>query len=104
MTIRRRSPSLRIIPRPKRPSDEVRVQSAAGRSLGSLRGIGIGHKDIMSVKEVAGCLLCSIAQVINIPRAALPRYRGPAGVNLYLREDVVQYVRNCPANSEGRHA
>ena len=50
-------------------------------------------KDVLYVQNVAQMLGCSVDQARRIPRNELPAYRGPGRWLLYLREDVIRYVR-----------
>ena len=50
--------------------------------------------DIFTVEEVATLLRCSPDTVRRIPRDRLPAYR-PGKRNLYLRDDIMRYVRSC---------
>ena len=49
--------------------------------------------DILVTEDVARILHCAVDTVRRIPRDELPVYRGPGRYNLYLREDVIRYVR-----------
>ena len=50
--------------------------------------------DILSIEEVSDLIRCAVDTVRRIPRDRLPVYR-PGKRNLYLREDVIRYVRSC---------
>ena len=52
-------------------------------------------RDILSIKEVAGLLRCSVDTLRRIPLQDLPAYR-IGRVNLYLRQDVIALVRSRP--------
>jgi hypothetical protein len=60
--------------------------------------------DVLSVVEVAAMLLCSIDSVRRIPDASLPSRVGPGKCVLYLREDVLRFVRSLPENGGFRGA
>lgn len=49
-------------------------------------------RDLLVVEQVAAVMRCSVDTVRRIPRDELP-YSRPGLRNLYLREDVVKYVR-----------
>ena len=49
--------------------------------------------DIFVTEDVARMLHCAVDTVRRIPRDELPVYRGPGRYNLYLREDLIRYVR-----------
>jgi hypothetical protein len=59
-------------------------------------GVGafLGDADVLTVEEVSRILRCSPDTVRRIPRNKLPVYR-PAKRNIYLREDLIRYVRSC---------
>ncbi len=48
------------------------------------------------IEQVAWLLCCSIDQARRIPRDELPAYRGPGKRLLYLREDVLRYMKKDP--------
>lgn len=50
-------------------------------------------KEILFVENVAGMLGCSVDHVRRISRSELPASRGVGRRLLYLREDVIRYVR-----------
>ncbi len=54
---------------------------------------GPRDKDIMTIVEVAGLLHCSVDKVYRIPRRDLPAHAGAGRHNLYLRDEVVAFVR-----------
>ena len=66
-------------------ADERSKQSADTRSV---------DLDILSIEEVSRLIRCAVDTVRRIPRDRLPVYR-PGKRNLYLREDVIRYVRSC---------
>jgi hypothetical protein len=49
--------------------------------------------DILTVEEVALILRCKVDTARRIPRDQLPAHPGPGRHRLYLREDVLAYVR-----------
>lgn len=49
--------------------------------------------DVMTVEGVARFLHCSVQSVRNVPVTDLPKRRGPGRRILYLREDVIAYLR-----------
>ena len=49
--------------------------------------------DVLSIHGVARLLFCSLQAVRNIPADELPRYIGPGRSRLYLREDVMRYLK-----------
>ena len=49
--------------------------------------------DILDIDEAAALLRCSVDTLRRIGRRELPVYRGPGRGNLYLREDLVRFVR-----------
>ena len=54
--------------------------------------------DILTVEGVATLLQCSPDTVRRVPRDRLPVYR-VGKRNLYLREDVIRFVRSCRVTS-----
>lgn len=50
-------------------------------------------QDILTVDQVAKLLRCSVDTVRRIPREELPAYQGPGKWVLYLRADLIQYLR-----------
>lgn len=50
--------------------------------------------EILTIEGVAELLHCSVQTARNIPTNELPRYDGPGRRLLYLREEVVRYVRS----------
>jgi hypothetical protein len=57
--------------------------------------------DRLVIEQVAWLLCCSIDQARRIPRDELPAYRGPGKRLLYLREDVLRYIKKDPVRSQG---
>ncbi len=55
---------------------------------------GPSDPDILTVQEAARILRCRVDTLRRVPRDQLPVYRGPGRSNLYLREDLRQYVRS----------
>ena len=49
--------------------------------------------DILTVQGVAELVFCSVQSARNIPEDELPRHPGPGRRNLFIKEDVIQYVR-----------
>jgi len=58
-----------------------------------LRGQTRGDEDILTVEGVAKLLQCTIDAVRRIPDSHLPAHQGPGKHLLYLRDDVITYVR-----------
>ena len=56
--------------------------------------------DRLVVEQVAWLLCCSVDQARRIPRDELPAYQGPGKRLLYLREDVLRYMKKCPVRSQ----
>lgn len=52
--------------------------------------------DILGIVEVAAMLRCSIDTVRRIPDVALPSRVGPGKCVLYLKEDVLRFVKGLP--------
>jgi hypothetical protein len=50
-------------------------------------------KEVLYVQNVAQMLGCSVDHARRIPRNELPAYRGPGRWLLYLRDDVIRYLR-----------
>lgn len=50
--------------------------------------------ELLTVEDVSRLLRCAPDTVRRIPRDRLPVYR-PGRRNLYLREDLIRYVRSC---------
>ena len=67
--------------------------------------------DILDINDVASLLRCSVDTVRRIPREELPACEGPGRPKLYLREDILTYLRgrrvgvpqstNVPPSSQG---
>ena len=49
--------------------------------------------DILVIEDVACLLHCSIDTLRRVPKEELPVYRGPGRKHLYLRQDIIQFVR-----------
>ena len=58
-----------------------------------IQGPVVADADILVTEDVASMLHCAVDTVRRIPRDELPVYRGPGRYNLYLREDLIRYVR-----------
>jgi hypothetical protein len=59
-------------------------------------------RDVFYVENVARMLGCSTDQARRIPRNQLPAYSGPGKRLMYLREDVLEYIRSRPVRSSGK--
>lgn len=57
------------------------------------RGKPVEDKDVLVIEQVADMLHCSVQSARNIPEDELPRHHGPGKRLLYMREDVLRYVR-----------
>lgn len=57
-------------------------------------GQGLASLEILNVEIVATLLQCSTDTIRRLPRDRLPVYR-VGKRNLYLRDDVIRYVRTC---------
>lgn len=57
------------------------------------RGQTSADADVLTAEGVAKLLHCTIDAVMRIPDAALPAHRGPGKHLLYLRDEVIEYVR-----------
>jgi len=66
-----------------------------------IANVSIDTKPILSIENVSCLLHCSIDTVRRIPRSELPAYRVGKS-NLYLKEDVIKFVRSKPANDPMR--
>ena len=55
--------------------------------------------EILSIEEVAGILKCSIDRIRRIPRRELPARTGPGRGLLYLRVDLIAYVKGKPSSN-----
>ena len=92
-----------------RASNRKRSRSSAGRVLGRIarearerdrqRVLSRVDTDVLTVEGVADFLHCSVQAVRNVPEDVLPRYRGPGRRLLYLKEEVVNYVRHVRRNN-----
>jgi hypothetical protein len=51
-------------------------------------------RDILSLEETSRILRCTVDTLRRIHRDELPVFRGPGRGNLYLREDVIEFVRS----------
>ena len=49
--------------------------------------------DVLVIEDVARLLRCSVDTLRRVPKDELPVYRGPGRKHLYLREDVIRFVR-----------
>ena len=58
-----------------------------------MQGSVMTDADILVTEDVARMLHCAVDTVRRIPRDELPVYRGPGRYNLYLRDDLIRYVR-----------
>lgn len=55
---------------------------------------GSSDSEILAIEEAACILRCTVDTLRRVPRDQLPVYRGPGRSNLYLREDLKQFVRS----------
>ena len=55
---------------------------------------GPSDLEILAIEEAACILRCTVDTLRRVPRDQLPVYRGPGRSNLYLREDLKQFVRS----------
>ncbi len=76
---------------PTRTNSEGRSQGHEMVSPASQAGPS--DPDILTVEEAARILRCTVDTLRRIPRDQLPVYRGPGRKNLYLREDLMQFLR-----------
>ncbi len=53
----------------------------------------ISYLDVLTIEDVSTLLHCSIDTLRRIPKEELPVYRGPGRKHLYLREDIIRFVR-----------
>lgn len=60
------------------------------------RGVTGPDADILTVEGVAKLLHCSVDKVRRIPKSALPARRSVGKHVLYLRSEVLEYVRLLP--------
>jgi len=77
----------RLLPRPGTR------RNSAGSATTRQPASAVDH-DVLTVREVARILRCSIQSARSIPETELARYRGPGRHLLYLRADVIAYVRS----------
>ncbi len=56
-------------------------------------GSGSPDVDILVIEDVARLLHCSVDTLRRVPKEELPVYRGPGRKHLYLREDIIRFVR-----------
>lgn len=49
--------------------------------------------DILVIEDVAEILHCSVDTVRRIPKHQLPAYSGPGRKNLYLRDDIIKFLK-----------
>ena len=56
-------------------------------------GSGPTDVDILVIEDVARILHCSVDTLRRVPKDELPVYRGPGRWHLYLRDDVIRFVR-----------
>ena len=56
--------------------------------------------DILIIEDAAEILHCSVDTLRRVPKHQLPAYSGPGRKNLYLRDDIIRYVKEhriiCP--------
>jgi Helix-turn-helix domain len=72
----------------------VRPQPIPMHARIPVRAVHIGaDPDILVVEDVADILRCTVDTARRIPRDHLPAYPGAGRHRLYLREDVLAYVR-----------
>jgi len=81
-------------PKTSRMEYAERLTEAYIRRKPSRLGPVVG--EILDVVEAAAMLRCSIDTVRRIPDAMLPCRSGPGKCVLYLREDVLRYVKSLP--------
>ncbi len=76
---------------------ELLATLARRQSLGSTPRY---HSDaeILSIENVAQILNCSVDRVRRISRKELPARSGPGRGLLYLREDLISYVKRKPSD------
>ncbi len=55
---------------------------------------GPSDPEILAIEEAACILRCTVDTLRRVPRDQLPVYRGPGRSNLYLREDLKQFLRS----------
>lgn len=71
------------------PEDRVRLT----------RGITGADQDILTAEGVAKLLHCTIDAVRRIPDRDLPAHQAAGQYLLYLREDVIAYVKGLPRSA-----
>ncbi len=49
--------------------------------------------DILVIEDVAELLHCSVDTLRRIPKHQLPAYSGPGRKNLYLRDDIIKFLK-----------
>lgn len=76
-------------------SSRLRSRTPEGRAR-ALRGVTGPEHDILTVEGVAKLLHCTMDAVRRIPDDQLPAHQGPGQHILYLREEVVAYIRSLP--------
>lgn len=59
-------------------------------------------QEILDIDQVAAWLRCSVDTVRRIPRTELMPRRGPGRAHLYLREDIIEYLRHRPLSAPKR--
>ena len=50
--------------------------------------------DVLTIEDVALLFRCSVDTARRIPKDELPVYRGPGRSRLYLREDLITYLKS----------
>ncbi len=58
-----------------------------------MQNAGSLDPDILVIEDVARLLHCSVDTLRRVPKEELPVYRGPGRKHLYLREDIIRFVR-----------
>lgn len=89
---------LRPIPTKPLPFSK-RLLNAGARLNGKARAHIGGDPDILVVEDVARVLRCTVDTARRIPRDLLPAYPGPGRHRLYLREELVSYLRSSVRSS-----
>lgn len=56
-------------------------------------------KDILVIEDVAEILHCSVVTLHRIPKHELPAYSGPGRKNLYLRDDIIRFLKTRRVDS-----
>ena len=49
--------------------------------------------DILVIEDVAELLHCSVDTLRRVPKHQLPAYSGPGRKNLYLRDDIIKFLK-----------